>query len=80
MALIQLRRTPEKILSPEERVENFEEIVKSYTEDEVVLERVDDNGAPVGPDEPAARTLATGLANRTLHCGESVAMCIWRKM
>ena len=34
-------------------------------EDEVVLERVDGNGAPVGPDEPAARTLATGLANRT---------------
>ncbi len=34
-------------------------------EDEVVLERVDDNGTPVGPDEPAARTLATGLANRT---------------
>ena len=35
-------------------------------EDEVVLERVDENGAPVGPDEPAARTLATGLANRDL--------------
>ena len=34
-------------------------------EDEVVLERVDDAGVPVGPDEPAARTLATGLANRT---------------
>lgn len=34
-------------------------------EDEVVLERVDDNGRPVGPGEPAARTLATGLANRT---------------
>jgi phenylacetate-coenzyme A ligase PaaK-like adenylate-forming protein len=34
-------------------------------EDEVVLERVDDDGAPVGIDEPAARTLATGLANRT---------------
>jgi phenylacetate-CoA ligase len=34
-------------------------------EDEVVLERVDDDGVPVGPDEPAARTLATGLANRT---------------
>lgn len=34
-------------------------------EDEVVLERVDESGAPVGPDEPAARTLATGLANRT---------------
>jgi phenylacetate-CoA ligase len=33
-------------------------------EDEVVLERVDENGAPVGPDEPAVRTLATGLANR----------------
>jgi phenylacetate-coenzyme A ligase PaaK-like adenylate-forming protein len=34
-------------------------------EDEVVLERVDNSGVPVGPDEPAARTLATGLANRT---------------
>jgi phenylacetate-coenzyme A ligase PaaK-like adenylate-forming protein len=34
-------------------------------EDEVVLERVNENGVPVGPDEPAARTLATGLANRT---------------
>jgi phenylacetate-CoA ligase len=34
-------------------------------EDEVVLERVDEKGVPVGPDEPAARTLATGLANRT---------------
>lgn len=34
-------------------------------EDEVVLERVDENCAPVGPEEPATRTLATGLANRT---------------
>ena len=34
-------------------------------EDEVVLERVDDDGHPVGDDEPAARTLATGLANPT---------------
>jgi phenylacetate-CoA ligase len=34
-------------------------------EDEVVLERVDENGTPVGSDEPAARTLATGLANLT---------------
>ncbi|SPM36640.1 Phenylacetate-coenzyme A ligase PaaK, adenylate-forming domain family [Mycobacterium rhizamassiliense] len=34
-------------------------------EDEVILERVDEDGTPVGPDEPAARTLATGLANRT---------------
>jgi phenylacetate-CoA ligase len=34
-------------------------------EDEVVLERVDENGVPVGADEAAARTLATGLANRT---------------
>jgi phenylacetate-CoA ligase len=34
-------------------------------EDEVVLERVDQAGAPVPPNEPAARTLATGLANRT---------------
>ena len=34
-------------------------------EDEVILERVDPAGRPVGPDEPAARTLATGLAGRT---------------
>ena len=34
-------------------------------EDEVILERVDDSGTPVGPDEPAARTLATGLSNWT---------------
>lgn len=34
-------------------------------EDEVVLERVDEHGTPVAPDEPAARTLATGLANHT---------------
>ena len=34
-------------------------------EDEVVLERIDENGAPVAPDQPAAHTLATGLANRT---------------
>jgi phenylacetate-coenzyme A ligase PaaK-like adenylate-forming protein len=34
-------------------------------EDEVVLERVDADGMPVAPDQPAARTLATGLANRT---------------
>jgi phenylacetate-CoA ligase len=34
-------------------------------EDEVILERVDGTGAPVAPDEPAARTLATGLSNRT---------------
>ncbi|MEU1999929.1 phenylacetate--CoA ligase family protein [Rhodococcus sp. NPDC019627] len=34
-------------------------------EDEVVLERVDDDGTPVAADMPAARTLATGLANRT---------------
>jgi phenylacetate-CoA ligase len=34
-------------------------------EDEVVLERVDEHGEPVGPDQPAARTLATGLANLT---------------
>lgn len=32
-------------------------------EDEVILERVDDDGNPVGPDQPATRTLATGLAN-----------------
>jgi phenylacetate-coenzyme A ligase PaaK-like adenylate-forming protein len=31
-------------------------------DDEVILERVDSAGRPVGPDEPAARTLATGLA------------------
>jgi phenylacetate-coenzyme A ligase PaaK-like adenylate-forming protein len=34
-------------------------------EDEVILERVDAGGASVGPDEPAVRTLATGLSNRT---------------
>ncbi len=34
-------------------------------EDEIIIERVDDSGAPVGPDEPAARTLATGLSNWT---------------
>lgn len=34
-------------------------------EDEVVLERVDANGAPVAPHEPAAHTVATGLANRS---------------
>ena len=33
--------------------------------DEVVLERVDAAGRPVGPHEPAVRTLATGLAGRT---------------
>jgi phenylacetate-coenzyme A ligase PaaK-like adenylate-forming protein len=48
-------------------------------EDEVVLERVDENGAPVGPDEPAARTLATGLANLTFpfiryDLGDDVAL------
>lgn len=32
-------------------------------EDEVVLERVDASGHPVAADQPAARTLATGLAN-----------------
>jgi phenylacetate-coenzyme A ligase PaaK-like adenylate-forming protein len=32
--------------------------------DEVVLERVDADGVPVGPGEPAVRTLATGLAGR----------------
>ncbi|MEV3903860.1 phenylacetate--CoA ligase family protein [Mycobacterium sp. NPDC050551] len=34
-------------------------------EDEVILERVDGDGLPVAPDEPAVRTLATGLSNRT---------------
>src|SRR5947209_8743009 len=34
-------------------------------EDEVILERVDEAGAPVAAGKPAARTLATGLANRT---------------
>ncbi|MGD9620790.1 MAG: phenylacetate--CoA ligase family protein [Mycolicibacterium sp.] len=34
-------------------------------EDEVILERVDEDGNPVNSGEPAARTLATGLANRT---------------
>src|SRR5262249_8089472 len=37
-------------------------------EDEVVLERVDESGVPVGPDEPAVRTLATGLGNWTFPC------------
>ena len=48
-------------------------------EDEVILERVDDRGAPVGPGEPAARTLVTGLANRTFpfiryDLGDQVAL------
>jgi phenylacetate-CoA ligase len=48
-------------------------------EDEVVLERVDENGAPVAPDERAARTLATGLANLTFpfiryDLGDEVAL------
>lgn len=34
-------------------------------EDEVILERVDEAGAPVADDQPAARTLATGLAGST---------------
>jgi phenylacetate-CoA ligase len=34
-------------------------------EDEVVIERVDEDGTPVAADKPAARTLATGLANFT---------------
>jgi phenylacetate-coenzyme A ligase PaaK-like adenylate-forming protein len=34
-------------------------------EDEVILERVDADGTPVGPEEETARTLATSLANRT---------------
>lgn len=34
-------------------------------EDEVVLERVDESGRPVASDQPAVRTLATGLANWT---------------
>jgi phenylacetate-CoA ligase len=34
-------------------------------EDEVILERVDSAGRAVGPNEPAERTLATGLAGRT---------------
>jgi len=33
-------------------------------EDEVILERVDPDGRPVGADEAASRTLATGLAGR----------------
>lgn len=35
------------------------------SEDEVILERVDADGRPVGPHEPATRTLATGLAGRS---------------
>jgi phenylacetate-CoA ligase len=34
-------------------------------EDEVILERVDAAGRPVGAEEPAVRTLATGLGGRT---------------
>jgi phenylacetate-CoA ligase len=34
-------------------------------EDEVILERVDDSGNLVAADQPAVRTLATGLSNRT---------------
>jgi phenylacetate-coenzyme A ligase PaaK-like adenylate-forming protein len=48
-------------------------------EDEVILERVDATGAPVAPDEPAVRTLATGLSNRTFpfiryDLGDDIAM------
>jgi phenylacetate-CoA ligase len=48
-------------------------------EDEVILERVDESGTPVGPDQPAARTLATGLANLTFpfiryDLGDQVAL------
>lgn len=47
--------------------------------DEVILERVDASGRPVGPDEPAARTLATGLAGFTFpfiryDLGDEVAL------
>jgi phenylacetate-CoA ligase len=38
---------------------------ESSTSNRVVLERVDEAGNPVPPDEPAAHTLATGLGNRT---------------
>jgi len=37
-SLIQLRRTQERILPPEDRVKNFEEITRSYNEQEAVLE------------------------------------------
>ncbi len=47
-------------------------------EDEVVLERVDENGAPVGPDEAAARTLATGLANRAFPSSATTSATTWR--
>lgn len=48
-------------------------------EDEVILERVDANGAPVAPEERAVRTLATGLSNRTFpfiryDLGDEIAM------
>ncbi len=48
-------------------------------EDEVVLERVDDAGVPVAADQPAARTLATGLGNRAFpfiryDLGDQVAL------
>lgn len=38
MAVIQLPRTQETIVPPEERVRNFEEIIRSYSEDEAILE------------------------------------------
>ena len=48
-------------------------------EDEVILERVDSAGRRVGPDKPAARTLATGLASQTFpfiryDLGDEVAL------
>jgi phenylacetate-CoA ligase len=48
-------------------------------EDEVILERVDASGTPVAPDQPAVRTLATGLSNFTFpfiryDLGDDIAM------
>lgn len=36
-----------------------------HCDGEVLLERVDENGMPVGHEQPAARTLATALSNMT---------------
>jgi phenylacetate-coenzyme A ligase PaaK-like adenylate-forming protein len=52
-------------------------------EDEVILERVDSDGRPVPSDEPAAGTLATGLAGRTFpfiryDLGDEVTLLLGR--
>ncbi len=40
-----------------------------------MLERVDEDGVPVGADQPAVRTLATGLANRTFQVNWLPGQC-----